>query len=72
MKRIFIELIYTNSNFSGIGKSFSTRTKAVEHLRELRKELGDSVTAYNEDFLFILYRINGSRMEIDLEGSDLQ
>lgn len=72
MKRIFIELIYTNSNFSGIGESFSTRKKAVEHLRKLREELGDAVTGYNEEFLFILYRINGNKMEINLEGSNLQ
>ena len=70
--RIYNELIYTNSYFSGIGKSFSTRKKAVEHLRQLRKELGDSVTAYNEEFLYILYRANGNRMEIDIEGNGLQ
>lgn len=71
MARIYIEQIFTNHEFSGLGVAYKKREQAVAHLRKLKEEQEQTVTHYSETMLFIVYKVDGRKIEVDFERTDL-
>ena len=72
MQAIYIELVYTNDNFSNIGKCYKDRDNAVKRLRQLKAEHEPTVAQYDEDYLFIVYWRGKDRVEVDFETKALR
>lgn len=72
MEKVYIEMVYTNHNFTDIKTCYKKQSDAIKRLRQLKAEHEATTNHYSEEYLFICYLEGTNRIEVDFEIKNLR